>query len=75
MQCPVYIHACRVNGEPESLVISSQVARQGGAGDIDEVLEKNPAIITFSFQVVSIYITMPSHIILYVNTTQYVLIC
>ena len=42
-----------MNGEPESLVISSQVARQGGAGDIDEVLEENPAIITFSFLTVN----------------------
>ena len=39
-----------------SLVISGQVANEGGNGVIDPVLEDNPVIITFSFEVVHIYI-------------------
>ena len=41
-----------VSTEPESLVISSQVSRRGGTAFVEEVLEDNPVLITFSFEVV-----------------------
>ena len=37
---------------PQSLVISSQVANQGGDGAVDPVLEENPVIINFVFELV-----------------------
>ena len=41
----------RKNRKPKSFVISSQVEKQGGSGDITDVLRENPATITFSFKV------------------------
>ena len=50
----LYYHTCLYSEatHPRSLVISSQVAEEGGNGEIDEVLRDNPVFITFSFEAV-----------------------
>ena len=47
----MFMSASRMNRKPKSLVISSQVERQGGSSDVNDVLRENPATITFSFKV------------------------
>ena len=49
---PTPLMSCSEGIVPDSLVISSQVAEPGGMGEADPVLEDNPVIITFSFEVV-----------------------
>ena len=49
---PTPLMPCSEGSVPDSLVISSQVAEPGGMGEADPVLEDNPVIITFSFEVV-----------------------
>ena len=41
--------------EPRSFVVSSQVDRQGGTGDMNDELKENPVTITFSFKVMVQY--------------------
>ena len=60
-----------VGREPESLVISSQVANRGGTGVNDQALEENPVFITFSFEVVRIY----SNVIKSVHVYNIILVC
>ena len=50
--CLYFFASVRVKGEAQSLVISSQVASVGKDGKMTNLMEDNPVIINFEFQLV-----------------------